>query len=560
MFSSAVSKEKSFYEIKNPLNNNQYSKSQKSFNLQYQNNNLINHTNINSLNNLQTINSVYNDYNNNIYNQKLYHSITSYKNQKNFNVNYNAIKNRLFLDNNKNQNSNIQTPHYINNFSPKIIVNKSMSAKSLNDKMDYDSFYYNDDKSILKQKILKKINIKHQLKNINKDSYDSFNNISLKTLKNELLRNPLVIKLESGVNINNIYNNSNIYNNNHITNLNTTKNKTIKAYTEKRDKHSNFIDINKKTELFRNFEDLEKKSMEISKRKMKKNYSNKFLFDFKKDNNLIEIKKSLGDIKTKILLKEEKNKINNKPKHSNQNNTINSNQNSIKAMYHISKNNKIRNYKSKYNIKNNTINKMKKLFIQRHNKENNINNSQKILTSPKVNKRYIEDNIPENVLTLSFNNTPTKKILSPTQNKRRKFINNILPSISEEDDKIKLNIINLINVLEKILGNKKIHIVRDSFYKIEEEIKINFNNANITNNKKDKNNSNFKYIKKIIPKNINKNKIIFENNNRKDFYLMSADKGRQKAIGKFRYFGKTKRLIDNLRLKLIEYSLNHKKV
>ena len=551
MFSSKVSKEKKYYEIKNPLKNSKFAKSQKVLKYNYQNNNPRNPTNINSLNNRQAINCAYNNYNNIKYNQKLYNSITSSKNQKNYNINFNSIKNRLFLDNNKNPNSNIQTPSYNKNFAPKFIMNKSMSAKSLNDKMDYDSFYYNDDKSILKQKILKKIYIKHQLKNINQDSYDTFNNLSLKSLKNECLRNPLVIKLDSGVNINNIYNNSNIYNNNQITDLNTTKNKTIKAYTEKRDKHINFIDSNKKPELFRNFEDLEKKSLEISKRKMKKNYSNKFLFDFKKDNNLIEIKKSLVDIKTKILLKEE-NKINNKSKQSNQNNTINSNktlsnQNSIKAIYHISKN-KIINKKNKYNNKNNTINKIKKLFILKHNKENNMNNTQNRILSPKVN-----------ILTLSINNTPSKKMLSPIENKRRKFINNILPSISEEDDKMKINIINLVNILEKILGNKKIYIVRDSFNKIEEEVKIN-NNNNTTNMTNNKNNSDFKYIKKILPKNNNKNKIIYENKNKKDFYLMSADKGRQKSIGQFRYFGKMKKLIDNLRNKLIGYSLNHKKV
>ena len=124
-----------------------------------------------------------------------------------------------------------------------IFLNQNMSTLLLNKKIDYDSFYYNDDKSILKQKILKKLNLKKKINNENSntnisDKTKNINNISLNKIslitskyKNNYIRKPLLIKIEKGININNIYNNSNIYNNNITTPASLSKESLIKSYT-----------------------------------------------------------------------------------------------------------------------------------------------------------------------------------------------------------------------------------------------------------------------------------------------------------------------------------------
>ena len=127
-----------------------------------------------------------------------------------------------------------------------IFLNQNMSTLLLNKKIDYDSFYYNDDKSILKQKILKKLNLKKKINNENSntnisDKTKNINNISLNKIslitskyKNNYIRKPLLIKIEKGININNIYNNSNIYDNNITTPASLSKESLIKSYTERR--------------------------------------------------------------------------------------------------------------------------------------------------------------------------------------------------------------------------------------------------------------------------------------------------------------------------------------
>ena len=102
--------------------------------------------------------------------------------------------------------------------------------------------------------------------------------------------------------MNNTYNNTNIYNNGYpntsknIDNKNKNRISDINC-TEKEINTYNFNEKKPlKSELFRNYEDLEKKSFEISMRKLRKNLSCKSI-DFKKDKNLREIKKSLKTIK-----------------------------------------------------------------------------------------------------------------------------------------------------------------------------------------------------------------------------------------------------------------------
>ena len=120
--------------------------------------------------------------------------------------------------------------------------------------------------------------------------------------KNSFIRKPVIIKFEKDFNMNNTYNNTNIYNNEYPNTCKNIDNKNRNRisdinYLEKEIKSYNFYEKKPlKSELFRNYLDLEKKSFEISKRKMRKNLSCKSI-DFKKDKNLREIKKSLKTIK-----------------------------------------------------------------------------------------------------------------------------------------------------------------------------------------------------------------------------------------------------------------------
>ena len=403
-----------------------------------------------------------------------------------------------------------------------IFLNQNMSTLLLNKKIDYDSFYYNDDKSILKQKILKKLNLKKKINNENSntnisDKTKNINNISLNKIslitskyKNNYIRKPLLIKIEKGININNIYNNSNIYNNNITTPASLSKESLIKSYTERRIYPINYLNKkieknkNNKSELFRNFKDLEKKSEEISKKLKKKTDSN-ISFKLKKNNNLLDIKQSLEDIRIK----------------ENKNNK--SNQNSIKAIYRISKS-KISNMKNKLNEhnKSNTIHNLKKLFIAKNKNNNDKNNNTshhhqkaktKINFSPYVNKKYFEDNIAEKISNLCINNADNNR------NKKRKFLTSIIEENTKNKTKdMQININKLINVLQKIMRdkNKNIFILKDSFYKIKNKT----NNKRMSYIKKNnyiyntaKPNPHLKYIKKIIHNNLGINRYKNHNSN-----------------------------------------------
>ena len=401
-----------------------------------------------------------------------------------------------------------------------IFLNQNMSTLLLNKKIDYDSFYYNDDKSILKQKILKKLNLKKKINNDNSntnisDKTKNINNISLNKIslitskyKNNYIRKPLLIKIEKGININNIYNNSNIYNNNITTPASLSKESLIKSYTERRIYPINYLNKkieknkNNKSELFRNFKDLEKKSEEISKKLKKKTDSN-ISFKLKKNNNLLDIKQSLEDIRIK----------------ENKNNK--SNQNSIKAIYRISKS-KISNNKLNEHNKSNTIHNLKKLFIAKNKNNNDKNNNTshhhqkaktKINFSPYVNKKYFEDNIAEKISNLCINNADNNR------NKKRKFLTSIIEENTKNKTKdMQININKLINVLQKIMRdkNKNIFILKNSFYKIKNKT----NNKRMTYIKKNnyiyntaKPNPHLKYIKKIIHNNLGINRYKNHNSN-----------------------------------------------
>lgn len=218
----------------------------------------------------------------------------------------NILKEDLNINNNHNKSiSNFISP---NN---KIIVNKNKNLGNYTQKEKENySNYYNQNinyKKEFKQKLLKKP-LSPKIDFVNTDLSPS------NLYKNKYLRKPVVIKFENGFNINNIYNNSCIFNNNdknfcrNIAHNKETK--VVKSKTDMTIKSYNFKENPKhESELYRNYLDLEKKSFEISKRKLRKNLSGG-ITNIKKD-NLRDIKKYLKEIKNSHSNSKSKEKIEN---------------------------------------------------------------------------------------------------------------------------------------------------------------------------------------------------------------------------------------------------------
>jgi hypothetical protein len=193
MFSTKFAKEKNYIKIKNHLQKNQKEQSPNSIIINYTCNNPINFTKIKTINNYQTLNSAKNS-------NKFSSKIPLQNNR-------NSIKEKLSIETYNNKNQNFENNYYhLNNFSPMISLNKSLNAKTLSDKIDYFSFYYNDDNSFLKQKILNKLNQQKKQKLIlQKYKLINNNNSTLRTVKNCCLRKPLFNNYKKGTN--NIINN-----------------------------------------------------------------------------------------------------------------------------------------------------------------------------------------------------------------------------------------------------------------------------------------------------------------------------------------------------------------
>jgi hypothetical protein len=215
--------------------------------------------------------------------------------------------------------------------------------------------------------------------------------------------------------------------------------------------------------------------------------------------------------------------------------------------------------------------------------------------TPLIHKTFIEDynlndnnsndnNLNDNnLLTLSYNYSytklslynkePEKQIKSNIKNKK---INNkeILPSIKEVDEKfkignsinkiIKLNTINGMKILEKVIKKKYINIINEKL-----KVSLPYNDQTEYNNNTLKtslsNISIIKYKKKIIPS----NSIISKDNNnesnknnlkiKKNFFDVKKQKiillkrRKEKPFEKYEH---CKNFIDNFRLKIIKYILN----
>jgi len=522
-------KEKNYYKLPGLAKKNIYSTSLHTINMNNRSNNPINLNKFKSIESYSTFNPISNTEKSQ---SKFCNIIKFAKRPKIIKRECNNFVNKLSLDT-RNDNSKDNKKIYRNCLSPKIILNKSLLAHSLHEKMDFDSFYYRDDNSILKKKILKKLNdsIKRKKPEINENRYDSNNNfkqnLSLRNIMHNHIKKQLVIKVQKDININNIYNNSNIYNNNNITNYNQRESiENNKALTERRTKRNDFSALLKKPELFRNFEDLERKSLEISKRKMLKKK-----FVIKKDNNLIDIKLSLDAIR-----RNSKNKSNNKLKTP----KLNNNNKKNKLIYINTNRNK-----------NSPINHIKKIFIIKNKNKKSFNDKMKINQTQLTTKKYIEDTSPENVISISINGTQKKLNTGFNKNKRNNNVKKILPSISEEDDKIKLNVIYLVNTLQKIIENKNNHMKKDFMTKAKKQKNIN-KTINVIC-KRNIHNHDGIYNKKVISKNINENI-----KKKKLVNIYNSITSSKHHKNKFETNGTLKKsieFIDNLRIKLIEFSL-----
>ena len=280
----------------------------------------------NSNSNMNYSSEVNKKYYKNEMNKTMTGNITSILKKGNLLIDYN--KNHYKSKNkskNKNKNINFPSPE---NISRKIYVNKNRYLRNsvkrekqkINDKIQIFNNSNNKNKVLRKQNIDKKINAKKQTHLLNTTDSTELSCSSLYT--NKFIRKPIVIKYEISSNKNNLYNNYN-YNTNKIFNKtcynyykNTNKNirdeskekekekekerKRVMSKTDLRIKPlmiNEIIEKNRRgnSELFRNFKDLEKKSLELSKRKIKKNFSHK-TFDFKKVHDLANVKQSYDNI------------------------------------------------------------------------------------------------------------------------------------------------------------------------------------------------------------------------------------------------------------------------
>ena len=363
------------------------------------------------------------------------------------------------------QNNSISREN-INIFSPKIIVNKNKNLgnivqkdkgkdKNKENERLYLNNYFNKDSAItIKSKL------KNENQNLSNDYYinPEINFSNLYTSK--YLRKPVVIKFNTNINpINNSSNNVNINNSCHSAqkiDFSMTFNpkeeaKENKFYkerikTDERIKPYNFYEKGQmKPELYRSFEDLERKSLEISKRKMKKNSSTKNQI-FKKNTNLEELKESLDNFiqkskskKKMQIKKEKKEKIINKNRSlknirviikkdisgnslrlkeiENEKNNFQINKENIdcnnlwqeQRNFHYSNNININ--ENKYDISNINIKSLNFKNISNINSEKVLNEEKKnkkeqdfIIKKNNININFIEDHKSENVYNISLNN------------------------------------------------------------------------------------------------------------------------------------------------------------
>ena len=424
--------------------------------------------------------------------QIFHHISTSTYDPKKLNINTNNSSSNLTLNpkNDENSKKNILIPQLcledinLDNsfkfeispkkcFSPKIIVNKNKNLgfhihkekerekekEKEREHIKEPSLY--SDKTLFTEKENNNMNIQTTIESKIKEKYSSntittdfninpelcFSNLYTKNY----IRKPVVIKFKKGLNFNNIKNSNNIngqkifpQEEENKENIPNNHQKLKKVKTETKIKPYNFYTKNtSETELFRNYEDLEKKSLEITKRKMKKNSINS-PSNFKKEHNLDKLKESLENcrIKTKMNLKRKKKKKQNfinqngintnnikfdskKIIKKNKNITLNldnkvegisnniKNQKNINSnidiRWHRTKNPNINNVNFSYVNKNqNQINKNKRSTISKISK---VKSEELLLDNPNsqnikkknIKINFIEENKTENIYNITLN-------------------------------------------------------------------------------------------------------------------------------------------------------------
>ena len=374
------------------------------------------------------------------------HLSTSTYDPKNYNMNLNNSSSNLTIIQKKVENTynnNILSPQVClndvilnNSFkieispkkdcSPKIVVNKNKnlgfhSQKEKEIKKEPPSLTEN---TIFSEKENNKIFNKYGLNTVNTE-YNINPEICFSNLYTKnYIRKPVVIKFKNNSNNTNMKNNENakedLSKDENKENVACNNQQLKKVKIENKIKPYNFYKKNNvETELYRSFEDLEKKSLEISKRKMKKN-SKKPLTNFKKENNLEELKESFEKyrIKSKNNMRRRKMKkenfINNIDNNKAINDSIKINTNNRKK--NINMDNKTRwhrkgslqgNALNFLYINDNKFNKRKSNDIQIPKVKseelllNNLNYENMKRKSIKIN--FIEEDKTENVYNITLN-------------------------------------------------------------------------------------------------------------------------------------------------------------
>ena len=444
-------------------------------------------------------------------------------------------------------------------FSPKIIVNKNKNLGSINLKeKDKDK---DKDRICLNTTFFNKCSsnncrIKEKIKNEERPSFKSETSvnpeISFSNLyTNKYLRKPVVIKFNNGfkpdiannsINSNDNSNNNNFLNDNNDQNEqkinisllshekekdeNKEKRACLKRVkTDERIKPYNFYEKSQsKSELYRSFEDLERKSIEIKNRKMKKKSENKIQIpNFKKDTNLIDLKESLDNYRKSKSKKKQRTEVKKSSTNNNRNlkniqikrknkeNSTNSlrikqkekndfgivKKGKIKFTncwqeqrnaYHNKKEQDLKNSKNKTeqivkNINYKNISNMKsEKVLKEEEKKESPNNF--LIKKKNININFIEDNKNENIYSINLNSTELIHKYNHSLGYNQSFVNKNEKNSFIRNKYSKKNNKNIeeFKTHDKVTkknshrGNKTPHITK----KFIEDYKINDSNDNIS--------------------------------------------------------------------------------
>ena len=362
---------------------------------------------------------------------------------------------------------NFNSPHSNSNSkaniftSPKIVVNKNKNLGNINQKGGTDKEKEKENERICLNTYFNKDNIYNNKNRSRKENINLSNEyflnpeISFSNLyTSKYLRKPVVIKFNNNINPINLTNNHSCNNNSaqkinfSMTSLEKEENKDINNYkkrikTDERIKPYNFYEKNIiKPELYRSYEDLERKSWEISRRRMKKNSAAKFQ-NFKKDTNLIEVKESLDNFIKKCKSKKKENDIN---REKGKINIISKNR-SVKNINVIkNKGNsfnsfrlkEVENEKNNFVVNKENININSNYWQEQRNIHYNINENE----NSKKDDKYIDLNFEKKIENLNFKNKEnikSEKVLNNIEKKGNK--NNVEQKYCIKKKNININFI-----------------------------------------------------------------------------------------------------------------------